>query len=718
MQLHRTQLHAILLTLITALPLQAESIGSWSVNKTDASDPLLFSHAGKTLHMLKNLGPVFATSDGQIGPQDYKTQVTAVEENNGKVILKCRATDDDLTADYTLAFTKLPDGAIELIVDGGKNVSAFQCGTIQGTDAPFKQFYVGQRDMESHLGNDGWPPFIYWPEEKLFFHGQLDLNVSHGGGYDHRMMPKKNFLAKNPPISSDSGYAVLTDKPRPALHERYVFRAAADMWEAYGPVTNKPSEYRQELAEMIFNDIWDIPFTADIGFVEWLKNVTAGRIKFYTVIEQWGWAGFDDSLPDLYRASDHNQPVAHFGTKDELKKLVALGNSMGRTALRTNYMLVQPQASYSVKEGLVKRALNSDGTEKWHSNFSSVIPLIKRQDAEFNKEYGTTACFSDQLSSGGHSGGYVNCDAKEPGAGTISAVRKQLMDMCQIMKDIHKGPLGSESYIADFQFGHLMDTSDYTIFAGDQRHDFTPEEKLRRVHPLTVTHSMGLGYRFFFAPHEKDWMQKGFTLYFTNEEKVDNYRAAEVLYGNGGYLFFYTGMKKAHALTECFTVGVAQRYYALQQLDYVKYGLGGRWKTLDKLITDPKIDSLDKLHAWFKRFHIRYANGCHVYVNRDDTPLSVITFDNRTFKLPTGGWLVYTEDGKLTAYTALVSAPFFPAREERVDFCEDKTRGIRYANPRKIAKFMDVTKPTVWLDGKVHFVLDEPDSTFSLPAKK
>jgi len=120
MQLHRTQLHAILLTLITALPLQAESIGSWSVNKTDASDPLLFSHAGKTLHMLKNLGPVFATSDGQIGPQDYKTQVTAVEENNGKVILKCRATDDDLTADYTLAFTKLPDGAIELIVDGGR----------------------------------------------------------------------------------------------------------------------------------------------------------------------------------------------------------------------------------------------------------------------------------------------------------------------------------------------------------------------------------------------------------------------------------------------------------------------------------------------------------------------------------------------------------------------------------------------------------------------
>jgi hypothetical protein len=268
------------------------------------------------------------------------------------------------------------------------------------------------------------------------------------------------------------------------------------------------------------------------------------------------------------------------------------------------------------------------------------------------------------------------------------------------MKSIHQGPLGSESYIADFQFGEFMDTSDFQLFAGDQRFDFTPEEKLRLIQPLTVVHSMGLGYRFFFGPWEKDWMARGCESYFNNDEKLDSYRACEILYGNGGYLFFYSSMRKVHALTECFTVGVLQRHYALQNVDYVKYGKGNLWKTLDKLIENPNVDSLDKLHSWRKRFHVRYKNGCHVYVNRDTEPLQVTTESNSTFKLPQNGWLVYTEDGGLLAYTTLV------------DFCEDKPRKIKYVNPRG-SHFMNVDKPTVWLDGKVHFVLEDPQTTFS-----
>jgi hypothetical protein len=684
----------------------------WSINKKNASDPLLYTCGGKQLHLLKNLGPVFVGGDGQIGPSDYQTEVTAVEEKDGAVILKCRAVADGLKGDYTLQFKKPADGSMEMIVDGGKNVAGFQCGNMDGSNEAFKQFYIGQRDMEAYTGNDGAPPLIYWPAGKVYFFGRLDLDASHSAGYDHRLMPKKNFLAKNPPLSSDTAYGVLTDRTRPALHERYIFRAAASMWDAYGPIPTRPSEYRRELAGMIFNDVWDCSFGVETFYLDWLKNVTAGQVKFYTVVEQWGWAGFDDTLPDLYRTPDHADPAARYGTKQELKKLVDLGNSLGRTALRTNYLLIRPEASYSAKAGLAKPALNTDGTAKWHSDLSSILSLVKRQDGEFHRDFGTTAAFSDQLSSGGHSSGFINYDAKTAGAGTIGGVRQDLRDLCKAMKQIHQGPLGSESYIADSQFGEFMDTGDYQIFAADTRFDFTPEEKLRRIHPLTVTHSMGLGYRFFFGPWEKDWMAKGFEAYFGPDEKIDSYRACEILYGNGGYLFFYSGMRKALALTECFTVGVVQRHYALQPVDFVKYGKGTLWKTLDQLVTNKQIDTLDKLHGWFKRFHIRFANGCHVYVNRDSVPLSVLTPDNRTFKLPQNGWLVYTEDGNLTAYTALVSDPFFPARESRVDFCEDKARGIKFVNPRKTARYLDVAKPTVWLNGKIHFVLDDPETTF------
>lgn len=694
----------------------AEIVNGWKINAADGSDPLLFVHKGKTLHALKGLGPVFAVDDGKIGPADYRVTSTSKTNADGSVVIACKASMEDFSADYTLTFRPLPGGAMEMIVQGPANVASFQCGRIVGASQPIKQFYVGQRDVEAYSGNDGAAPFLYWAEANLFLFAPIDLNVSHSGGYDHRAMPKKNFLAVDPPISCDTGYAILTDGTRPTLYERYVFRAATDLWEVAGPLPTKPSQYRDELATMIFNDYWHDSFKVGTATLEWLKKVTADRMKFYTVIEQWGFAGFDDALPDLYRAKDANVPCARYGTKDDLKKFVAVGNSMGRTALRTNYILVRPEASFSVKEGLAKAALNADKTPKWHSNFTTMLPLIERQDGEFHRDFGTTAAFSDQLSSGGHSGGYVNCDASEPGAGTIAAARKNLREMCAMMKKIHQGPLGSESYIADFQFGEFMDTGDYQLFAGDTRNDFTPEEKLRRIQPLTVTHSMGLGYRYFFGPWEKDWMGRGCTLYFGDDEKQDSYRACEILYGNGGYLFFYPCMKRVQALTECFTVGVAQRAYALQTVDYVKYGKGGLWKTLPALITNPAMDSLDKLHSWFKRFHIRYANGCHVYVNRDTAVMTVETPNRTTIKLPQNGWLVFTEDGNLLAYTALVSDPYFPSRESRVDFCEDKARKIKYINPRG-THFGGITQPTVWLDDKVHFVQEHIDETFDSIAK-
>jgi hypothetical protein len=703
---------AFLGCLLSGASLWAGVVGGWSLQAGHATDPLLFKHEGRTLHVLKGLGPVFATPDGEIGPEDYRATVTAVRQGEGgATILACRATADGLAADYTLTFRTLADGAMEMTVAGGTNVAAFRCGKMEGDLPTFKQFYVGQRDMEAYPSNDGAPPLLYWPAGNLFFHGVMDLDASHGAGWAHRLPPKKNFLAITPPVSADSAYGLRTDKTRPALAERYEFRAGTTMWDAYGPVRNPPSEYRQELGEMIYLDLWDGSFALETFLLDWLGKATAGQVKFYTVVEQWGWAGFDATLPDLYRAADHGEPSPGYGSKAELKKLVEIGNTLGRTALRTNYMALNAQTSYSAKEGLVKPALNPDGTAKWHSNFNAVTPLVRRQDGEIRRDFGTTAAFSDQLSSGGNCGAYINADAREPGAGTIAESRRGLRELARLMKEIHQGPVGSESFLADFAFGAAMDTGDFQIFAGDTRHDFTPEEKLRRFQTLVSVHSMGLGYRFFFGPWEADWMGKGMTAYFSSDEKLDSYRACEVLYGNGGYLFFYGGLRLVHALTECYTVGVAQRHYVLQPVDYVKYGKGGLWKTLDRLTADPQIDSLDKLQAWYGRFHVRYANGCHVYVNREAEPLTVVTSGNATIKLPRNGWLVYTEDGALLSYTALVSDPFFPGRETRVDFCEDKPRGIKYVNPRGMAKFMEVDKPTVWLNGKVHLVLDQPNRT-------
>jgi hypothetical protein len=49
---------------------------------------------------------------------------------------------------------------------------------------------------------------------------------------------------------------------------------------------------------------------------------------------------------------------------------------------------------------------------------------------------------------------------------------------------------------------------DNGVFAGHRRRDFSPEWKLRHFNPLTVTHLMRLGYRFFTNPGEENWVDK------------------------------------------------------------------------------------------------------------------------------------------------------------------------------------------------------------------
>jgi hypothetical protein len=690
----------------------AELIDGWQIHADRANSPLSFTVRGKTLEVIKGFGPVFAIGDSQIEPGDYTASVTSSTVEDGATVINCRADVEGTQQAYTLRLKKLPDGAMELIVDGGKNVSGFQCGSMTGDDAVFKRFYVGYRDAEAYPNAEGPMPIAYWPARKVFFTGGVDLDVSHGACYTHRVPARSSFIGVNTPIGADMCYALLTDGTRPALHERYVFRASSDLWSAMGPMPNTPSAYRHEMAEMIYCDLFDDNFAKQTFFMDWLKKNAGDVVKFYSVIEQWGGGGFDDTLPDLYRVPDFASPQPRYGTKEELQTFVSLCRTMGRVALRTNYMAIHPDTSFSFKEKKFTMALEADGKPKWHANLRTILPLVKFQDGEIHRDFGTTAAFSDQISSAGNSAVYVNCDAKEPGAGTISAARAALMTIAKTMKEIHNGPLGSESYMADYQFGEGMDTGDYQIFAGNQRHDFTPEEKLRRYHQLAVSHSMGLGYRFFFGPWEADWHPRGAELYFNHDDKLDAYRSCEILYGNGGYLYFYSCMRLVHALTECYTVGLAQRHYALQPIDYVKYGKGTVWKTLDALITAPEISSSAKLYEWYRRFHIRYQNGCHVYVNRSDTPMDVILPSKATCKLPKDGWLVYTEDGQFIAYTALVADPFFPANPgTRVDFAEDKKRGIRYVNPRG-SHFMNVNKPTVWIDGKVRCVLDEPNLSF------
>jgi hypothetical protein len=658
------------------------------------------------------MGPVFEVDDNLIGPDSYKTKIIDVQSEGQIKKIKCSAEFENFKAGYEIWIEQKTNSEVVFTVSSTGNVSEYQIGNITGTRKSFKQFFTGERELESFPKNDGMCPMIYWPDGDLYIYSEWDMGYANSANYKHRLLPKNNFVAVNPPVGSDFSYAVLSDGSRPKLKERFTIRCSKNLWDAYGK-KNNPSEYRHELADMVYFDSWSESFSSTLNCLKWLKETTNGKVKFYTIIQTWAdWKCWDETNPDAYRIPDHNQTGEIYGNKTQLLEIMNIAKSMGKAGLRCNYMHIGP-GSWSIKEGLVKHAIDSKDQQAWYTDFNSVKVLIEKQENDIKKDFAPTTAFHDQWSSGGCGWPIINFDSSVQGAGTLSHTQGVIKEICKYTKAFHNGPLSSETLNGEFLIGEYVDTGDYGIYGADDRFDISPEYKLRRLHELSVLYGMGLGYRFYVGPWEDNWGKGNspeFSYYYDDNEKLDKYRACEVLWGNGAYLDFKARMRKVHALEECMTVGIAQKYYVLQPVEFVKYGNNGQWKTFEKLMKDS--NSSDELFKWQKCFHVKYKNGCHVYVNRGQEPLQLRYLKNKNIKLPQDGWLIYTEDGNMIAYTALVTDPVVAGSEGRAVFCEDKITGIKYVNPRKLMSYEGVSKPTIWLNGKSVYTLSDPDAKF------
>jgi hypothetical protein len=208
----------------------------------------------------------------------------------------------------------------------------------------------------------------------------------------------------------------------------------------------------------------------------------------------------------------------------------------------------------------------------------------------------------------------------------------------------------------------------------------------------------------------------GRTTYLSDPAQYDDYRAAEVLYGNGGYLFYYPGMPWDYLLTECLVIGTLQRHYALQPVRSVHYWQDGRWQTLEEILAagiDPLPQPWNPQPDCLKRIRVIYANGLTVVVNRlpDLFPVAVDSTgppDSGTHsqskapdaepgetvvRIPKSGWVAWMPGGRLLAYSALA-----PGTDHRVDFIRDDAAHLQFVNPRG-ATVLGADRPCLWLKG-------------------
>jgi hypothetical protein len=685
-------------TILLLCALTAAEPASWRVDGVEyrfdpAARELTTTCGGVSFRPLVDCGPALILAGAERAPADQTVTLLSAEPLAGGLRCRYRAAFGADAAEYALEIGPFEAGLRLHFSSATTLCPRVHGGRTVGLGSWRRLSYT--RNAEPY-GQPFWPRLAYAPDRGLWVAARWDMAAGSGSGWDatdQRFAGQGDFAA-----ALDVVYQPRTDGTRAPLDETLELRVGRDPWAVAPPPAARPSAYRDELAQCVFLDVWGGTARETESFLRHLAALTQGRTRFYTVLQNWEAGGFDALLPDSVMMPD-DPPNPGVGTVEELRSLTAYAKTLGRFGLRTNYMVLRPAAP-SARAGRATAALGPDGKPKWHTRPTEWLGLARRQEAEIHDLFAPNASFTDQVTSGGGPWSYLDSDARQPGAGSMGATLAAQQGLCRLIKATHDGPLGSETNIDEQLLGEFVDTGDFGLFDGYHR-VFTPEFKLRRLQSQSVFHGMGLMYRYYEMPPFKAF-HGGTTTYLSDPAQSDDYRAAEVLYGNGGYLFYYPGMPWDYVLTECLLVGTLQRHYALQAVREVRYWADGRWQTLPELVT-AGIDPLPLPWApqpeALRRIEVTYADGLKVLVNRRDDDC-LLTAAGQQLTLPRSGWAAWSADGKLLAYSA-----FAPGTRHRVDFIRDDGARLQYLNPRG-AEVLGQTQPALWLDGRLATRLD------------
>lgn len=513
------------------------------------------------------------------------------------------------------------------------------------------------------------------------------------------------------PAALRVNYAPDTDGHYLPVREVLEVRVSRHLWDVVPMPRQQPSEYRHDLAASVQLDLWGGTADPELShFLDIMDAVGIGRLQFLSILQNWQAGGFDSLLPDSIWMPDF-PPNPGIGTVDQLRALAQKGNEIGRFGFRTNYRILR-SSSPSYLAGLAHFALDASGKSLDYLAPADWPTIAGRQETEIQQLFSPRASFTDQLTSGACPGAWHDYSARG-GSRSMRQTLARQRALARLIRQAHQGPLGSESLMDQELLGEFVDTGDFGIMDAHHRL-FSPEFKLRRLHALTAFHGMGLMYRFYEMPPYPAF-HSGRTTFGADQAQLDDYRACEVLYGNGAYVC-YPFASWSYWLTECMLIGNLQRHYLLQPVQSVEYWRQGEWVTLEDLVRAGVTPNSDPWSGQptseFGRVRTRYANGLTVVVNRLPEPLDVPVPGALRLTLPRSGWAAWTPDGTVLAYSALS-----PGAGQRVDYLRDAAAGIEFLDPRG-ATLRGVSQPTLWLNGEPAVTVDIASNTVTVQGRQ
>ncbi|AHF89574.1 hypothetical protein OPIT5_04325 [Opitutaceae bacterium TAV5] len=703
---------------------------------------------GGTYRPLDGFGPVVIDGPATRLPGEYGTRLLTETHSadDRETRLVYQVTGLSPAPEFAVTISRDPGtGKIVLTLEGLAGEFAGAHPGRLAADASLVGFNVPTRYTEDYAQHGRFPDLFYHRRLGLWFRGCWDLDSSNAATSDSLYPKNRNTLqgedavffpgladegdtADSPDANNKNAaagyflasrltYLPLRDGSRRLLRERFELSLADNLWGAVAIPANRSSPYRETMKDLMYVDLWAGFYPDRSAFTAWMQETVGRYIGGLCIVQNWQGGGFDSNLP-LAIADELPPSPRMVGTPEQLKAWMEQMKSWGSAGLRTNYQLYRSKEKPLPQT--VRRALDAHGKPKWHTQPQDILPVIERQEHYIQSLLGTTATFSDQITSGGPAWAYVDFTPGNPDAGTIRGARSALRAEARLIKSIVGGPLLSETLNSEFLIGEFVDSGDYGIFEGFRRM-ITPEYKLRRLHALTVTHGMGLGYRYFFGPPYGGTGRQGQgSRMYRNDiygAGSDDYRAMTIAWGNAAYLDYAPDPAVFDkALTEAMTVGILQRHYLLQPVREITYEVPAStdspadWQTLEALLLAGKNPL-----PYFARIKVVYGNGLTVVINRKDDPLALKLPVFGNVLLPKHAWAVWSPDGAVEGFSGIPDNPDNSGatgdaaanrQALRIDYTRDDHRKLLFINPRTTG-FHGLAAPAIFESGEKVYELPE-----------
>ena len=626
-----------------------------SYHPTGSFDGIKAAAKGHDFTPMAGGGIVINYNGKMIGPTDYKIVTTSTSREGEWLVSAHRAQIGNESVPYTLRVS-LFHGIVRIKISSDSPYIRGVCpGDCQGAGA------IRSLPVNRYGEQQGWGTTdAYWLDDaKLWAKGSWDL--VHG---NYSQVGCELSDSSKRALFEGLTYLTRLDGSVAPLRETLCVRFNRDLWKTVPKLDNPPTPFAADLRKMTYLDTWDDPFVDCQSFLRHVEDALGGYYKFYTTFHTWQGRGYDQGLPNAM------PPNEALGGVKGLESVLQAGREIGYIGLHNNYTVTGSPGEPSVLAGM-KPLLGING--KPIAKLDSFVPksctLVAGAGAVEPSIHalGTNGVFLDELGAGGiaHTPGwyyYLDFDRANPNGimmrDTIECQRK----LALLVKSIHKGPLGTETGISEYLAGYV-DVHDYGVINGYRR-VLLPDYKLRRLQTLEASYGMGLYYRYF--GDFEHWTSPG-----DSYEIEDSYRAAQIMYGNGAYIFWYKTVPSKFIMTEIGLVGTMQPYYMFQTVKDISYLVDGKsWLTIAEIVERGL--PYDVRRPVREVFDIGYTQ----IINRTDDAISVQTAHG-PMTLPKDSFVAWSRKTGLWAFSA-----FAPGTSNRIDYAIDPSRKVEFVNPR------------------------------------